>query len=99
MCLVGNLFPVSEGVDIHAANMELLMTTIVLASSLAPIIKSVIIVCVILVCVIGVLAFAMWLIETYILKGPIPQIIKVIVAVVLFLAIVLWALDHFGGGL
>jgi hypothetical protein len=50
----------------------------------------------VIVVVIAVIAGLIWCIENWILKGPIPQMIKLVLAIILLVCIVIWALGAFG---
>lgn len=52
----------------------------------------------VLLVVLAVVGGLIWAIETWILRGSIPQPIKVVIAIVMVLLVVIWALTQFWPG-
>jgi hypothetical protein len=52
----------------------------------------------IIIVVIAIIAGLIYAIETWIIKGSIPAPIKLVIGLVLIVLVVIWAIQHFGGG-
>jgi hypothetical protein len=52
----------------------------------------------VLIVVLAVIAGLIWAIEQWIIKGPLPVMVRLVLGLVLIILVVIWALQQFGGG-
>jgi uncharacterized protein YacL len=52
----------------------------------------------VMIVVLAVIAGLIWAIETWIIKAPLPAMIRLVIGLILILLVVIWALQQFGGG-
>lgn len=50
---------------------------------------------IIAVIVLAIVAGLIWVIETYINKGPLPSPVRLIIALILVICVILWAISNF----
>jgi hypothetical protein len=52
----------------------------------------------VIIVVIAIIAGLIYAVETWIIGGPLPTPVKLVIGLVLIVLVIIWAIQHFGGG-